>query len=90
MKKKMNIKDFSSEVKQLSVLDQTELLPLPPPYDNIDKPIRELSAEQKARMDTSLDGISALGLTPPATPEEEQAFIEKFLAGTEKIIYRRG
>lgn len=86
MKKKMTIKDFSRPGEQLAVIDQAELMPLPPPYDNIDKPIRVLSAEQRKRMDASLDGISVLGLTPPASPEEEQAFIEKFLAGLAKLF----
>ena len=70
MKKKMTIKDFSRPGEQLAVIDQAELMPLPPPYDNINKPIRALSTEQRKRMDTSLDGISALGLSPPASPEE--------------------
>src|SRR5450759_2422852 len=86
MKKKMTIKDFSRPGEQLAVIDQAELMPLPPPYDNIDKPIRVLSAEQRKRMDASLDGISVLGLTPPASPEEGQAFIEKFLAGLAKLF----
>lgn len=86
MKKKMTIKDFSRPGEQLAVIDQAELMPLPPPYDNINKPIRALSTEQRKRMDTSLDGISALGLSPPASPEEEQAFIKKFLAGLAKLF----
>jgi Fe-S oxidoreductase len=85
MKKKMTIKDFSHP-GQLAVIDQAELMPLPPPYDNIDKPIKELSPDQRKRMDASLDGISVLGLAPPTSPEEERAFIEKFLAGLAKLF----
>jgi Fe-S oxidoreductase len=86
MKKKMSIRDFSRPGEQLAVIDQVDLMPLPAPYDKIDKPIKALSPEQKKRMDTSLDGISILGLAPPASPEEERAFIEKFLAGLAKLF----
>ena len=38
------------------------------------------------RIDTSLDGFSALGLSRPQTPEEEQQFVEQFLSGLEKLL----
>lgn len=87
MKQKMPIADFCRPSRQVAVIDPAELIPLPPPYDVIDKaPIRELTEQQRRRMDASLDGVVALGLTPPASPEEEQAFIAKFLAGLEKLF----
>ena len=49
-------------------------------------PIRKLTEEQRKRMDASLDGVVAIGLAPPKTPEEEKAFVDKFLAGIEKLF----
>jgi ferredoxin len=87
MKKLANIQDFSCEGGQVAQIDPAELMPLPPPYDKMEKPpIRQLTDEQRKRMDASLDGVVAIGLTPPAGPEEEKAFIEKFLAGLEKLF----
>ncbi|MDO9228200.1 MAG: (Fe-S)-binding protein [Syntrophales bacterium] len=87
MKKNIHIDDFTRPGGQVTELDPAELDPLPPPYDKIDKPsIRKLTEEQRKRMDASLDGIVAIGLTPPKTPEEEKAFIDKFLAGIKKLF----
>ena len=73
------IEDFSRQEGQLARIDPAGLMPLPPPYDKMEKPpIRQLTDEQRKRMDASLDGVVAIGLTPPASPEEEKAFIEKF------------
>lgn len=87
MKKEMKIDEFCRPGEQLAEIDPAEIIPLPPPYDRIEKaPIRKLTEEQRKRMDASLDGVVAIGLTPPASPEEEKAFIEKFLAGLEKLF----
>jgi Fe-S oxidoreductase len=87
MNKITSIEDFSRQEGQLVQIDPAELLPLPPPYDKMDKaPIRQLTDEQRKRMDASLDGVVAIGLAPPATPEEEKAFVDKFLAGLEKLF----
>jgi Fe-S oxidoreductase len=86
MKKKMRISDFSRPGEQLAAIDPADLMTLPPPYDKIDKPIKALTPEQRKRMDASLDGISVLGLAPPANEDEERAFIEKFLAGLAKLF----
>jgi Fe-S oxidoreductase len=86
MIKKMRISDFSRPGEQLVVIDQADLMPLPAPYYAIDKPIKALTPEQRKRMDASLDGISVLGLAPPASEDAERAFIEKFLAGLAKLF----
>jgi Fe-S oxidoreductase len=87
MKKKFQIADFSRPGGQVAEIDPAELIPLPPPYDRMEKPpIRKLTEDQRKRMDASLDGVVAVGLAPPASPEEEKAFIEKFLAGLEKLF----
>jgi len=87
MNKIIHIEDFSRSGGQLAQIDPAELMPLPPPYDKMSKPpIRQLTDEQRKRMDASLDGVVAIGLTPPANPEEEKAFIDKFIAGLEKLF----
>src|SRR4030043_7600 len=87
MKKTIHIDDFSRPGGQVAEIDPAELLPLPPPYDKMEKPpIRKLTDDQRKRMDASLDGGVAIGLAPPTSPEEEKAFIEKFRAGLEKLF----
>ena len=87
MKKNVHVDDFTRPGGQVTELDPAEFMPLPPPYDKIEKPpIKKLTDDQCKRMDATLDGIVAIGLAPPATPEEEKAFVEKFLAGLEKLF----
>lgn len=87
MKKTIHVDDITRPGGQVTELDPAEWMPLPPPYDERDKPpIRPLKEEQRQRMDASLDGVVAIGLAPPQTPEEEQAFIENFLAGLAKLF----
>ncbi len=90
MNKKIKIEDFTrprEQGEQVAAIDPAKLIPLPPPYDKIEKdPIRKLSEQQRLRLDSSLDGVVAVGLTRPETPEQEKAFIEKFLAGLEKLF----
>jgi Fe-S oxidoreductase len=87
MKNNVKIEDFCRTGGQVAKIDPEELIPLPPPYDKMEKaPIRKLTEEQRKRIDASLDGVVAIGLAPPASPEEEKAFIEKFLAGLEKLF----
>jgi len=82
-----SIKDFSRPGGQVTEIDPADLMPLPAPYDKIDKPpIRKLTEDQRKRMDTTLDGVVAVGIAPPTTPAEEKAFVEKFLAGLEKLF----
>lgn len=71
MKNNMKIEDFCRPGGQVAEIDPAELIPLPPPYDKMEKaPIRKLTEEQRKRMDASLDGVVAIGLAPPASPEE--------------------
>ena len=87
MKRNIHIDDFTRSGGQVTEIDPAELSPLPPPYDKMEKPpIRKLTEDQRKRMDASLDGVVAIGLTPPQTPEEEKAFVDKFLAGIEKLF----
>ena len=73
---------------QLSEVPPQRLLPLPAPYDDTETLTPRKALDQKVldRIDTSLDGFSALGLSRPQTPEAEQQFVERFLSGLEKLL----
>ncbi|MDP1991169.1 MAG: (Fe-S)-binding protein [Syntrophales bacterium] len=87
MKKDIHVDDFTRPGGQVTELDPAEFTPLPPPYDKAEKPpIKKLSDDQRKRMDATLDGVVAVGFAPPKTPEEEKAFVDKFLAGIEKLF----
>ena len=73
---------------QLSALEPQVLLSLPAPYDDL-PPRKPLNQKVLDRIDTSLDGFSALGLVRPQTPQEEQEFVQRFVSGLEKAAEPR-
>ncbi len=80
--------DIASKSGQLSQTPVQSLMPLPAPYDDIaDLPPRKILNQNVAgKIDTSLDGFSALGLVRPQTPQEEHEFVERFLSGLQKLL----
>jgi len=84
----LKLSDIATQPGQLSEVPPQRLMPLPAPYDDIAKPTPRRVLDRKVldRIDTSLDGFSALGLSRPQTPEEEQQFVEQFLSGLEKLL----
>ena len=71
----------------LETIRVEDLPPLPPPYENYEEqPITELKEDQKERWEHDLDGVSALNLPRPKTPQEEQELVDKFLAGFRKLL----
>ena len=71
----------------LETIKVEDLPPLPPPYENYEEqPITELKEDQKERWEHDLDGVSALNLPRPKTPQEEQELVDKFLAGFRKLL----
>jgi Fe-S oxidoreductase len=71
----------------LETIKVEDLPPLPPPYENYEEqPITELKEDQKERWEYGLDGVSALNLPRPKTPQEEQELVEKFLEGFRKLM----
>ena len=85
---KMKIKDISKKADRMVTIKPEDLMPLPYPYNTPDAEpsLRELTEEQKGRYDASLDGILAIGIPRPATKEEEDALVGKFLSGLEKLF----
>jgi Fe-S oxidoreductase len=69
-------------------VDPRALVPLPPPYDQVEQhqPWKPLSEAALARANTLLDGFAALGLPRPATPEKEEQLVQRFIAGLRKLL----
>lgn len=84
----MRVEDFGNDTEQLIRINREDLIPLPYPYDRPDSDplLKELSQEQKARYEASLDGVMAIGIPKPRSAEEEEAFVRKFLDGLEKLF----
>jgi Fe-S oxidoreductase len=89
VKKNLKLNDISKDAAiQLDEVNLDELLPLPPPYDKSEKlpGVRQLTAEQKERIVSNLDGFSALALPPPKNKEEEQKYVRQFVSGLKKLL----
>ena len=88
MDKKIRVTDIGRHDKQLASLLPNELMPLPYPYNQPgqEPPAKKLSEEQQRTYDTSLDGVSAIGLIQPKSKQEEETFIKSFLKGLKKLL----
>ncbi|HSD63379.1 MAG TPA: (Fe-S)-binding protein [Ignavibacteriaceae bacterium] len=86
-KKITSVKDFSKISGQVTLLDPSDYMKLPYPYEDwVDKPIRELTDDQKKRLEHSLDGLSAIGIIIPATDNDKEERVAKFLSGLKKLF----
>ncbi len=83
-KKFVQIEDISKDTPQLSHVDNADLMPLPA---DVEEPqwgtIKDSTKEDFACI---LDDTAILPIPKPKTPEEEKAFVEKFLSGMEKLF----
>jgi Fe-S oxidoreductase len=86
--KKITTDELAHAEGQVVRLDEAGFLPLPPPYDKLDTNpgIKELTDDQKARYECSLDGVSTVMLKPPETETEKKELIGKFLSGLKKLF----
>jgi Fe-S oxidoreductase len=50
--------------------------------------VEPLTAEQQGRLECSLDGVSALGLSQPGDEAEKEHLVRKFLDGVQKLLSR--
>ncbi len=84
----MKIGDISKECGQLVTIQPSDLMPLPYPYDKVekDRAMSALTADQKAQYEGSLDGVVGVGIPKPATKAEEEALVGKFLSGLTKLF----
>ena len=87
MTKAIPFSSVGTKSEQLGRLEDRHLVPLPPPYDNYEEPkLPPLAANLRATCECSLDDTVAVSLPRPASPEEEQALVTKFLTGLEKLF----
>jgi Fe-S oxidoreductase len=85
-KKKIQIKDFGSADEVFSPLEPADLSLLP---DEKEPPkFKQIKPETKEKYDFSLDGFSALSLPIPKNREEEEAIVNGFLSGLEKLFQK--
>jgi Fe-S oxidoreductase len=83
----MRPEEISKKTEQLVTINTEDLPPLPYPYENYEEtPITPLKEEQAKKWEHSLDGVSALTLPKPETPEEEERLVKAFLSGLEKLM----
>lgn len=82
-----SIKEFAEADERLAALDPGKYLKLPYPYDDwVDPPIKELTDEQKNRLEHSLDGLSAVSIPKPETSKDKEELVAKFLVGLKKLF----
>jgi Fe-S oxidoreductase len=89
MSKKLSLEDIAKRPGELlSPVAPEDLVPLPPPYDQPEDRRRwkEITAEARKRVVCNLDGIVATSLPTPKDADEERQYVEKFLAGLEKLL----
>ncbi len=83
----MRPEELSKKSDQLVELNVEDLPKLPYPYEDYEEPvITALTADQKEKWEHSLDGISALTLPKPSSPEEEEKYVKAFLSGLQKLL----
>ncbi len=84
-KYRVTFKNFGQD-NSLPPLKPDELTPLP--GENTPPEFREMKPETKEKFDFSLDGFSAISLKNPQTKEEEEAIVNGFLTGIEKLFQK--
>ena len=88
MKKNLDINDIASCPQgDLAEPSAGDLAPLPPPYDE-EPAWKRITDEQRGRLVCNLDGFIGMGLPRPESPEQERAYVEKFVAGLKKLLSR--
>ena len=86
--KEIKIKDFYTDTEQLVELDPVTTVPLPPPYDKLENlpGFKRLKPELSERIDTTLDGVLAVGLPKPESEEKEKELVDAFISGLKKLF----
>jgi hypothetical protein len=85
-KKKVKIGDISrNRGEQLVQVNTEDLMPLPFGVGADDR-IKPMTEEQRASVECSLDGISALNIPKPKNKAEEDRLVKQVLHGLEKLL----
>jgi len=89
MSSELRVEDIGKRADELlSPVELRELVPLPPPYDQLDEQPswKELTEAAKDRLVCNLDGVVALSLPKPKDAAEEKECVDKFVAGLKKLL----
>ena len=87
-KERIRVEDISKPSEQLTTLRKEDFKPLPAPFDTVDSTpeFEDAKEASKEKYENSLDGVIGCNLPKPESKEEEDAYIEKFISGIEKLF----
>ncbi len=87
MKDFIKLSDISGASERLCRIEPNDLAPLPPPYEDFNASVPKPLKEEKIKnIEASLDDTVAIGIPKPATQEEEEELVRRFLAGLKKLF----
>ena len=82
-------RDLAHTGAQLAELRGGALPPLPHPYQNWPQAdLKELTEDQRGRLEHSLDGVVGVKIVRPDTAAAREAHVARFLAGLDKLLDR--
>jgi Fe-S oxidoreductase len=87
MKEPSSFKDFSKTGEPLAAIETFDLVPLPPPFDNLaeEPPFKQLTDAAREKY-VVLDDTIAVNIPKPANKEEEDRLVDGFLSGLKKLF----
>ncbi|MFC1995939.1 (Fe-S)-binding protein, partial [Chloroflexota bacterium] len=87
-KKEFKLSDISRNPdKPLLKIDGNDLMPLPPPCEDLGCPgTGELTELQREKYESSLDGVVAIAIPKPESKAAEEALVRSFLDGLKKLF----
>ena len=89
MKPLLKPADIAAATDCLCRIEPGELAPLPAQYEDFNAKVpAPLKPEKIKNIEASLDDTVAIGIPTPASPEEEDALVLRFLSGLKKLFER--
>ena len=90
MNKPLKPSDLARPSERLCQIEPGELVPLPPPYEDFNQTtISPLKPDKIKNIEASLDDTVAIGISKPASKQEEEELIRRFLAGLQKLFEKK-
>ncbi len=90
MKTLLKPSEISRASGRLCRIGPGELAPLPPPYEDFNATVpKPLNEDKIKNIEASLDDTLAIGIPKPATPEEEEELVRRFLSGLTKLFEKK-
>jgi len=87
MTRPLNPAGIADASECLCHIETGELAELPPPYEDFNRvTLPPLKPERAKNIEASLDDTVAIGIPKPASKEEEEALVRRFLAGLQKLF----